>query len=327
MMNTAKNIYIFIFCFFALPVFSQAISSDVIPAEVDRIYVRGLQALVKTQTAAGNWPDQPYGAQSAVVGLAVVSMLAHGDDPNTGPYSVAIKRGLDFIIKQMDPNTGYIGPSMYNHGFATLALAEAYGTVDDPRLGPAVQKAVKLIITSQSNNPRHAWRYSPEAMDADTTVSGAQMVALLAARNAGIAVPETAIQNGLKFFMACQTPEGGIGYTSPSAPNGTRSAIACVAFALAKEKGEPLFKSSFDFLKKAPPETQYTQYFLYYASQAFFHGSPEVWQAWNRENIKALRATQAPEGHWEGQFGQTFGTAASLLSLALNYRYLPIYER
>ncbi len=79
---------------------------------------------------------------------------------------------------------------MYNHGFSTLALAEAYGAVDDPRLGPALQKAVRLIVSAQEANSLHAWRYSPDAKDADTTVSGAQMVALFAARNAGIPVPE-----------------------------------------------------------------------------------------------------------------------------------------
>ena len=67
---------------------------------------------------------------------------------------------------------------MYNHGFATLALAESYGAVNDDRLGPALQKAVRLILTSQEANPTKAWRYSPDARDADTTVSGAQMVAL-----------------------------------------------------------------------------------------------------------------------------------------------------
>ena len=67
--------------------------------------------------------------------------------------------------------------------------------------GPALEQAVKLIINSQSRNPFGAWRYSPEATDADTTVSGAQMVALFAARNAGIAVSEDAIQKGLKFFL------------------------------------------------------------------------------------------------------------------------------
>jgi squalene cyclase len=301
--------------------------SDLASLEVDRIYVKGLQFLVRSQAADGSWTDTSYGKEPAVVGLSVVSMLAHGDDPNTGPFSQSIRRGLDFILKNQNQKTGYIGRSMYNHGFGTLAIAEAYGAFDDLRLGPALQQAVRLILSSQANNPFGAWRYSPESSDADTTVSGAQLVALFAARNAGIAVPEEAIQKGLKFFASCQTPEGGFGYTSAASPNAARTAIGCLVMALAKEKGSKSFKAAFAYLQKAPTDLSYQQYFLYYGAQAFFQASPQAWQAWNVRNIKTLAQTQNPDGSWDGQFGQTFGTAASLLSLALNYRYLPIYER
>lgn len=301
--------------------------SDVAPKEVERTYVRGLQYLVRTQNAEGNWGELPYGSEPAVVGLAIICMLAHGDDPNFGPYSQPIHRGLNFILKQQNAKTGYIGRSMYNHGFATLALAEAYGMVDDARLAPALEKAVHLIISSQQNNQNNAWRYAPESSDADTTVSGAQMVALFAARNAGISVPEEAIQKGLKFFISCQTPEGGFGYTTPSGPNAARSAIGCLVLALAKEKSGKEFKKAFDFLQRAPGEQNYHHYFLYYGAQAFFHASPSAWQSWNRKNIKNLSAAQNADGAWDGSFGPTFSTSASLLSLALNYRYLPIYER
>jgi len=301
-------------------------SAGIVASEVDKMYVRGMQFLVRAQKPEGNW-DAPSTGDEAIASLAVVCLLAHGDDPNFGPYSGTIRRGLDFVLKRSNPETGYIGQTMYNHGFSTLALAESYGAVDDPRLGPALQKAVRLIINSQAENSSHAWRYSPESRDADTTVSGAQMVALCAARNAGIAVPEQVIQNGINFFRSCQTPDGGIGYQFPSAPNTTRTAIACVVMALAKEKNTPAFKAAFNFLKASPPDAQYPQYFLYYASQAYFHGSPDAWQSWNRGNIASLRSTQSGEGNWDGQLGPAFATAGSLLSLALNYRYLPIYER
>lgn len=300
---------------------------DVNPNQVDRVYLKGLNYLVKAQMPEGRWNEMPYGAEPAVVGLALVSMLAHGDEPNTGPYALSIKRGLDYILKQMNQNTGYIGRSMYNHGFSTLFLAEAYGHVMDDRLGPALEKAVRLITSSQARNPFTAWRYSPESVDADTTVSGAQMVALFAARNAGIAVPEDAIQKGIGFFLKCQTPDGGFGYTSAASPNGARTAIGCLVLALAKEKKSKAFENAFAFLKTAPPDASYQQYYLYYAAQAFFQASPEAWNDWNRKNVKMLASTQNDDGSWDGQFGPTFSTAASLLSLALNYRYLPIYER
>ena len=143
-------------------------SNDALTKEIERMYVRGLQFLAQGQTTSGGFKDSPYGTSPGVVGFAVIAYLAHGDDPNHGPYSGNIKRGLNFIISKQNKTTGYIGTTMYNHGFATLALAEAYGAVEDERLGPALEKAISLIVSSQKNNPRGGWRYSPDSTDADT---------------------------------------------------------------------------------------------------------------------------------------------------------------
>ncbi|CEF48981.1 unnamed protein product [uncultured bacterium] len=299
---------------------------EAVPASVETAYQRGLNWLVKNQNSEGTW-DSNYGQEPAVVGLAVLAMLARGDDPNFGPFATAIKRGLDHILKNQNQDNGYIGTTMYNHGFATLALAECYGAVQDPRIGPALEKAVGLILTSQNNNPLGAWRYGPESNDADTTVSGAQMVALFAARNAGLAIPEENIRKGLKFYARCQSPDGGIGYTNAGGPNAARSAIGALVFALAKKQKTAAFQGAFRYLRNAEPEASYYHYYLYYAAQAYFHGADESWQSWNAANIKELSTEQLPDGSWDGQFGPTFSTVASLLSLALNYRFLPIYER
>jgi len=298
-----------------------------IPDGLDAMYIRGMQYLVRSQNGAGSW-DTYNGSEPGVAGLAVLSMLAHGDDPNYGPCKDAIRKGIDFILSKQDPDTGYIGTSMYNHGFATLALAESYGQVHDGRIGPALQKAVNLILSAQSRNPSHAWRYTPENTDADTTVSGAQMLALFAARNAGCAVPEEAISNGLHFFAECQTPDGGIGYTGPGGPDPARTAIGALVFSLARQQKSTAFRTAIEYLEANPiDDGAYHQYYLYYAAQACFRASPRAFDAWNSNNLKSLAATQLDDGSWSTSLGPTFSTAASLLSLALNYRLLPIYER
>lgn len=300
---------------------------DLAVREVERMYQRGLQFLARTQRPDGTWPDPTYGAYPAVVSLAVLSFLAYGHDPNHGVHAPVIRRGVEYVLSRQDARTGYIGDSMYHHGFSTLMLAEAYGALYDPRLGSALQKAVQLILDAQRRNPNGAWRYSPESTDADTTVTGAQMVALYAARNAGLAVPEEALQSGLRFFLSRQVANSGFGYTTPNDPNAARTAIGCTVLALAREKDGAPFQAAFTFLKATPPDPAHPQYYLYYASQAFFHASPDEWQAWNAKNIRALAQSQGADGSWSGQYGPTFGTAMTLLSLALNYRYLPIYER
>jgi hypothetical protein len=303
-----------------------------VPVEVEKIYQKGLKYLAGAQTSDGSWSGSGgYGDNGpGVTGLGVLAILAHGDDPNVGVYASVVHRGIKNILAQQDKRTGYIGSSMYHHGFATLALAEAYGAVAEPGIGAALQKAVDLILASQKRNSQGAWRYSPEASDADTTVSGAQMVALAAARNAGIGVPEEAIQRALKYFRSCQDAGGGIGYTSVGGPNVARTAIAALVFTLNAQKDSTAYKGTASYLKGAgwrDGNESYPFYMEYYASQAAFHMDERTWAEWNAENIKKLVTTQETDGSWSGQMGKTFSTSAGLLSLALNYRFLPIYER
>ena len=68
-------------------------------------------------------------------------------------------------------------------------------------------------------------------------------------------------------------------------------------------------------------------YHLYYLSQALFHGDMGKWEKWNLTNANGLALSQGNDGGWSASEGEAFATAAALLSLALNYRYLPIYER
>ena len=64
----------------------------------------------------------------------------------------------------------------------------------------------------------------------------------------------------------------------------------------------------------------------YYQAQALFK---PTWRPgnWNRSLIRQLKSTQASDGSFNGQFGKTTTTSLNLLALALNYRFLPIYER
>jgi len=300
---------------------------DPIDPEIEKMYVRGIEYLVSTQTDAGTWTGE-HGNEPGVVGLAAMAIMAHGEDPNYGPFSDAISKAVSFVLGRANPGNGYIGSTMYNHGFATLALAEAYGSVNNPKIGPALRQAVEMILSSQVRNPCGAWRYSPQSNDADTTVSGAQMVALLAAANAGIAVPRAAIQRGLAYLRSCQCGDGGFGYVSADRSSPVRAAIGATVFALAKKKDTSAFRSAVRYLKQVNTEEDYHLFYhRYYASQALFHADTAQWKKWHAINARRLRQSQRPDGSWDGREGPVFCTSAALLSLALDYRLLPIYER
>lgn len=293
------------------------------------MYTRGLRYLSNKQDAQGTWGGGS-GARPGVVSLCTLAFLAHGEDPNHGPYAQKIRKSLNYLLKkQGEGENGYIGPQMYDHGFATLALAECYGMVNDPRIAPALQKAVKLILDAQKKNPRKGWRYDPNTHHADTTVSGCQIVALLAARNAGIPVPDKAINKGLAYMKSCRSANGAYGYTSKGGTRLTLTAIGSLCYSLAKKKDETGFAKSTSYLKKniRAQDGTYPFYFRYYMSQALFQADEQLWETWNKDNIRLLSVTQLPDGSWAGNHGNAFSTAGALLSLALNYRFLPIYEK
>ena len=316
-------------------------SGEVVPRDVREMYDRGLAFLARTQTEAGNWQgggeDGP-----GVVGMSLMVFLASGEDPNFGLYSVQVRRALRNIILAQNVETGIMGDSMYHHGFAMLALAEAYGAVDDRNfwnegekgrsIGEALELAVRGAVTSQKKNQSNAWRYSPDSTDADTSVSGAVLVGLLAARNAGIEVPDDAIDKAIGYYQQMTSSSGQVAYSGIGGFDDSlaRVSIGTLVYAIARRKDLAQYKATIGFLverleqagQNASPE-----YTRYYQAQALFQGDVEAWEKWNGLLVREIKQLQQNDGSIQGQNGQTVGTSLSLLALALNYRFLPIYER
>jgi hypothetical protein len=322
---------------------------ETVPRDVREMYDRGLQYLANTQTPNGQWNDGQQGA--AVTGMALMSFLACGEDPNFGLYSSHVKKALRSIIIQQDAATGYLGNSMYHHGFGMLALAESYGAVDDRNLwsdsdkggsdlskqhrsiGQALELAVRCAVTSQKKNTFGGWRYTPDSTDADTSVSGAVFVGLLAARNAGVEVPDESIDKAIAFYQSMTSPSGQVAYTGGLGgfdESIARISIGSLVYSLAHRKDLPQYKTTLAYLTQRleqPAGGSYPEYTRYYEAQALFQGDVEAWEKWNRLLVRELKQNQQADGGFNGQFGRTIGTSMALLSLALNYRFLPIYER
>jgi hypothetical protein len=316
---------------------------EAVPRDVREMYEKGMQYLAKTQSEAGDWPGGQQGP--GVTGMALMVFLASGEDPNFGMYSNNIRRAVRSIINGQDSHTGYLGNSMYHHGFGMLGLAEAYGAVDDRHLWPAGQKgksvgaalelAVRAAITSQKKNPEGAWRYSPDGTDADTSVSGAVLVGLLAARNAGIEIPDESIDKAISYYTKMTATSGQVAYTGGIGgfdESLARISIATLVYAVARRKDLKQYKATLGYLIDKLEFTGrsgfgWEDYQRYYQSQALFQGDVEAWKKWNKLLVRQLKSAQRPDGSFTGQHGDAVGTAFSLLALALNYRFLPIYER
>lgn len=319
-------------------------TGDPVPRDVREIYDRGLQFLVKTQTENGSWTGSQSGP--GVTGMAVMCFLASGEDPNFGLYAGNIRRAIKSMISEQDKSTGYFGNSMYHHGFAMLGLAEAYGAVDDRNLWPegsgeknltigqSLELAVRAAVTSQKQNSLGAWRYSPSGSDADTSVAGAVLVGLLAARNAGIEVPDASIDRAIAYFVSMTAPSGQVAYSGGLGgfdESMARISIGTLVYAVARRKDLPQYKATLKYLtdrltggSSGHGGLEYQQY---YQAQALFQGDFESWQKWNKDLIRQFRAQQSADGSFNGTYGKELSTPLSLLALAVNFRFLPIYER
>lgn len=318
-----------------------------IPAEVRNMYRKGADYLAKTQNDDGSWGKGrgSHGDESAgIAALATMAFLSTGEDPNFGKYARNIRAALQFVIRKQD-RTGYIPGNMYVHGFAMLALSEAYGTIDDEMLwegerkksrtiGEALERAVKLAVSSQKKNTSKGWRYSPNDNSADTSVVGAVLMGLLAARNAGVDVPDSSIEDSLKYMRQMTSAEtGNVGYSGMGGlgGSGARSAIACLVFSIGKRKHWNDFAGTTKFLvdsMDSSAQQSWPFYERYYKAQALFQADYKSWQQWNRNTVRLLRAMQDDSGCiGNSGHGKAYSTSMSLLALALNYRFLPIYER
>ena len=120
---------------------------------------------------------------------------------------------------------------------------------------------------------------------------------------------------------------GGFGGFDESLP---RISIATLCYAVARRKDLPQYKATLGYLVnrlEASGNDHYAEYRRYYQAQALFQGDVVAWEKWNKLLVTELKRLQAADGSISSQFGTTLGTSMSCLALALNYRFLPIYER
>ncbi|MDE0822233.1 MAG: hypothetical protein OSA95_14000 [Opitutales bacterium] len=350
MSDRIKIIVLFSTLVFAIPLVGQRPTAirigTKVPADVKRIYERGLNYLAQNQDETGNWGGQRSSShQNGIISLCLLALVASGEDPNHGRYQVQVGRATRLLLMAQDVDTGYFGSSMYNHGFSMLALAELYGAVDDDLLwskipkekrghsiGKALELAVRCALTSQDQNPYGAWRYSPEAKDADTSVAGAVLVGLLAAKNAGIEVPDKNIERAFDYFTGMTTETGYVNYSGPSmfGDSIARSSVTTLILSIGKRKDSKEYEQAAKYLRdniNSPISGSWKLYTPYYMAQALFQSNYDAWKKWNDTRVALVKRKQNDDGSFDGTYGKAYGTSMSLLALALNYRFLPIYER
>jgi squalene cyclase len=299
---------------------------------------RGLAWLASRQNDDGSFDGGGYSRNVAVVSLAGMAFLAGGHTPGRGEYGPHVSRCVNYLLAAAD-DSGFIcetaytshGP-MYDHGFATLLLAEVYGMSPDSLIREKLVRAVRLIVTTQ--NHEGGWRYQPRASEADISVTICQVMALRAARNAGIYVPNETIDRCIDYVKRSQNADGGFMYMLTGGPSRfPRSAAGVVAlYSAGIYEGEEIRKGLEYLGQRLPAAEEFSRdthamYGQYYAVQAMWQAGGEHWQKWYPAIRDVLLKTQQEDGSWLDLIAPEYGTAMACIILQMPNNYLPIFQR
>ena len=330
----------------------RGIAGDLFTPEVKTAVARGLDWLATRQNSNGSWNckigyklfEDYHGEDGQDVGVTALCGMAYlgaGHTPNRGKHGKVVARALDYVLSCVREEDGYItsnGSRMYSHAFATMFLAEAYGTTPRADLRIKLKRAVNLIAGSQ--NREGGWRYQPIPVDADLSVTVSTLQALRAARNTGIAVPMDTIERATAYVRRCAKTEG---FTYQAATdyqfNDTRlsyplSAAGVVALYSAGEYDSREVRSGLKYLAQAQNRLRIGRYHYfyghYYASQAMYLSELKH-QGGFREYYARVRdeilGEQRPDGNWADDVGLTYATAMAIVVLQMPCELLPLFQK
>ena len=311
---------------------------------------RGLAYLATTQQSDGSWPG--IGAQTGITASCALSFMAYGHLPGSGKYGTTTAKALQYLISNASgvglifrKNVG--NNPMYHHGLSTLALAEAWGQTGDIRLRDALKRAVDLICSIQ--NSHGGWRYEANnSCGEDLSVTVMQLMALRAAKDAGMAVPKEVIDAAIAYVKSCHNSkgsggDGGFSYgRRDGKSNWARTGAGITSLQVAGEYKDKDVTEGVEYIMLCKPvgtgdveETEWARwpYGVYYSTMGMYQAqSLGSWgkRAWTRfypAMTSWILARQKPDGQWGAAGPPYYTTAMPLLALAIPCRYLPVYQR
>lgn len=327
--------------------------------EVDIAADKAIAFLVSQQKDDGSIHTGKY--ETTMSSLAIMAMASVGIQPaDNGLEGEAMRRALSFVLKEdrQDEN-GYFGQRdggrMYGHGIVTLMLTEMLGmTISDEQdklLHDRCQKAIDLILSSQKEdkpvNARGGWRYYPNSRDSDLSASVWQLMALRSAKNDGLQVPGSAIQDAVEYLKRSYSvpldrnglpgdQAGGFCY-EPGRRHATytMTAAGLLAMQVCGEYESPLVAGAADWLLAHPPKwkERFCLYGTYYYAQGMYQRGGEHAKTARTLVQEMLLKEQHGDGSWEAQNGEernagkVYSTSLAVLSLSVKYHYLPIYQK
>jgi hypothetical protein len=323
---------------------------------------RGLDWLAHNQGSEGNWESNDLG----LVSMGALAFLSAGHAPGRGKYGLACERALDFVLKNAKPsgllNISNSQRDMYNHGLSCFVLGQAHGMTGDPRISPVLDRALKLIATTQCADGGWDYHARSQRHGHDLSLAVMQAKALRSAVDSGLEVPPEVIELAIKSVREHYRSKSGKRHDDPSIRDepgqftydggrGTLAMAACGVVCLQEfgqyddwriGKNMDLITAEIGKLRASKaigsgnlPLDAYT---LYYVGQALYQVGGKPWEDCYpilRDHLVASQSRDSDPrrlGVWRdtkhlgGKPAELYGTAVGCFILAIPNRYLPILQ-
>jgi len=295
---------------------------------------KALEWLASQQHSDGSWGEGKYPHNVAVTAFALLAFMSQGHLPGQGFYGPEVAKGARFLVASARPDGYLVGPrggNMYGHGMGTLALAELWGMTGDLEIRPVLERAVDLIVRCQAREG--GWRYEPNPSGADISVTIMQVMALRAAKNGGLHVPDGTLKRAIEYINRCRDEKSG-GYTyQPGSrePGVARTAAGICVLQLSGLYDAQEIAKAVEYLEKTGDEKRHYWYGLYYTAHAMHQVGGKKWEEWYTRIRDKLLAKQTPAGSWSGMgsddgVGPAYTAAIAVIVLSVPLNYLPIFQ-
>ncbi len=316
------------------------VADVVMDAQTEQTIQGALRYLAGKQSPSGAWSEADHPV--AFTAYVMMAFLAAGNLPGEGEYGKAMARGTQYLLDCVGPN-GYISSAraaagkkdsnMYDHGIASIVLGEIYGQTKDPNVHVKLQQAIKLIVSAQDSTG--GWRYQPRPSGADISVTVLQVVALRAAKNAGLDVSQDVIEKAVAYVRSCSDPaSGGFCYQPKNRqPGFARTCAAIYSLQVCGKYDDPLIERASKFIDGKKDDREWFTYGHFYAAPAKYMIGGQTWKDWygymNRKLMTAVKRN-GDQCYWEpidGKFNSVYATGVYTMILAMPNHYVPLYQR
>ncbi len=318
---------------------SQRVTSIELTPHARRAIDRALAYLEREQSSNGSWGKERYWVANTA--LSTMAFMVQGHVPGKGKYGETMEKGVGYLVAQAKQRPdGYIvdasSGTFYQHALAVMALAEAWGQSKNPAVGPAVRAGTRVILSSQ--NKEGGWGYSPDPKqpgDLSITIMGIE--ALISAKEAGILVPDVALERARDFIYACQSKKSGAFWYKPNRTDETnayRMGAGLLGLQLAGDLDSQSLDRGWKFLMGEGVEKGWAfkerRDWLdqFYCVQACYQAGDKYIKFWYPRAAEKIISQQESSGKIAGDGNMPHGgTAVATLVLAVPYRFLPIFQR